>query len=219
MSEKIPKIIHFCWFGGGEYSPLMQKCMNTWQIYCPDWEIKKWDESNIPEGIPYLKHALEKKLYAFAADYMRFYALQEFGGIYLDTDVEIIRCLTPLLEYDAFAASESRNGVMLNGAVIGGMPNAPLFQQILKYYTEMSPIVFKTIPHVITEIYLKDQNLLKVLDAETFYPYNPYDANQTVKQLMYCDITENTLAIHHWHKTWKLSGWQKFMNSVKKRIK
>lgn len=216
--KKVPKIIHYCWFGGGEYSPLMKKCMLTWNTYFPDWEIRKWDESNIPANIPYLQYALEQKLYAFAADYVRFYALKNFGGVYLDTDVEVIRNFSPLLELDAFAASEHKNNIYINGAIIGGRKDTPLFTELLKHYDEQKPIVFKTLPNVIMEVYKEKPELLTVLPYESFYPYNPYDQGQNVKQLMYCDITENTYAIHHWHKTWKFSKWQKLLMSIKKRL-
>lgn len=216
--NQIPKIIHYCWFGGGSYSPLMEKCMSTWHIYFPDWQIMKWDESNIPHDIPYLNYALEQKLYAFAADYVRFYALEKFGGIYLDTDVEVIRSFDPLLNLDAFAASEHKNDIYINGAIIGGKKGAPLFLELLRKYDEQKIIVFKTLPNVIMEIYKGKPELLTVLPYQSFYPYNLYDQGQDVKQLMYCDINENTYAIHHWHRTWKFSKWQKFLISIKKRI-
>ncbi|MCO8114359.1 polysaccharide biosynthesis protein [Acinetobacter lwoffii] len=216
--EKIPKILHFCWFGGNPYTPLMEKCMKSWETQLPDWEIKKWDESNIPPNIPYLKYALDQKLYAFAADFMRFYALYEFGGVYLDTDVEIVQNFESLRQYDAFAASENSEELHINGAVLGGKPQALFFKALIDYYIQADVITFQTIPKVITKIYLAQPELLTILPYTSFYPYNPYDPNQLVKQLMYCDIQENTYAIHHWHKTWKMTHWQKFLNSIRKRI-
>lgn len=216
--EKIPKILHFCWFGGNPYTPLMEKCMKSWETQLPDWEIKKWDESNIPPNIPYLKYALDQKLYAFAADFMRFYALYEFGGVYLDTDVEVIQSFESLRQYDAFASSENSNELHINGAVVGGKPKALFFKALIDYYLRADVMTFQTIPKVITKIYLAQPELLTVLPYNSFYPYNPYDPNQLVKQLMYCDIQANTYAIHHWHKTWKMTRWQKFLNSIRKRI-
>lgn len=192
--------------------------MATWETYFPDWQIMKWDETNIPTGIPYLDYALQQKMYAFAADYVRMHALFTYGGVYLDTDVEVIRNFEPLLELNVFVASEHHKGTYINGAVIGGVIQASFFSEVLKYYDEMKPIIFKTLPNVMMEVYGKKPELLTVFPAVTFYPYNPYEKSQKVKQLMYCDITNDTYAIHHWHGTWSFSRWQKFVISFKKRF-
>lgn len=218
-SLQIPKIIHYCWFGGQEFPPLVQKCMGTWDIYLKDWHIMRWDETNIPNDVPFLNYALEQKLYAFAADFMRFYALYHYGGIYLDTDMEIIKDLSPLLEYKtAFVASEAINKICPAAGVVGGNLHHVFFKMAMREYTSSKYHIFQPIPKVIAKLYEQEPDSLIILPAEYFYPYNPYDETQKVKQLMFCDITPNTYAIHHWHKSWKLNRWQKLLNSLKKRL-
>ena len=95
----IPKIIHYCWFGGGAISPENRKCMKSWKKYCPDYKIIEWNEQNFDIGTNrYAQQAYEAKKYAFVSDYARLAVVYEHGGIYLDTDVELVRPLDELLE-------------------------------------------------------------------------------------------------------------------------
>lgn len=88
----IPKIIHYCWFGGGAISPENRKCMESWKKYCPDYKIIEWNEQNFEiSQNRYAQQAYEAKKYAFVSDYVRLAVLYEYGGIYLDTDVELVR--------------------------------------------------------------------------------------------------------------------------------
>ena len=108
----IPKIIHYCWFGGGPISPESRRCMESWKKYCPDYKIMAWNEQNFDiSQNRYAQQAYEAKKYAFVSDYVRLAVLYEYGGIYLDTDVELVRPLDELLELpdgqqpvDAYAA-------------------------------------------------------------------------------------------------------------------
>jgi len=114
MSEnKIPKVIHYCWFGGNEKSKLIKKCIDSWKKYCPDYEIKEWNESNFDIEINnYVKEAYEAKKWAFVSDYARLWIVYNYGGIYLDTDVELIKSLDNLLNYKAYFGSE--DGKLIN---------------------------------------------------------------------------------------------------------
>ena len=95
----IPKIIHYCWFGGGAISPENRKCMESWKKYCPDYKIIEWNDQNFDISTNrYAQQAYEAKKYAFVSDYVRLAVLYEYGGIYLDTDVELVRPLDELLE-------------------------------------------------------------------------------------------------------------------------
>ena len=88
--KKIPKTIHYCWFGKGQKSELMLKCINSWKKYLPDYEIIEWNEDNFDiNSNEYVKEAYENKKYAFVTDYVRLYVLLNYGGIYMDTDVEV----------------------------------------------------------------------------------------------------------------------------------
>ena len=99
----IQKIIHYCWFGGSEPPKLMKKCLKSWQNKMPDYEIRLWSEEtfNIPTSIPYVKEAYNEKKYAFVSDYVRLYALYNYGGVYLDTDVEVIKDFSELLNTES----------------------------------------------------------------------------------------------------------------------
>ena len=99
----IPKIIHYCWFGRGEKTPSMLKCIESWKRFCPDYEIKEWNEDNFDvECIPFVKAAYDAKKWAFVSDYARLRIIWEKGGIYLDTDVELLKSLDDLLVLDAY---------------------------------------------------------------------------------------------------------------------
>ena len=104
----IPKVIHYCWFGHHPLSSLAKKCIKSWKRYFPDYEIKEWNEKNFDVNIlPYTKEAYEEKRYAFVSDYARFWILYNYGGIYFDTDVEVIRPMTDIIERGAFMGCET----------------------------------------------------------------------------------------------------------------
>lgn len=105
----IPKIIHYCWFGGKPKPPLAQKCLASWKKFCPDYEIIEWNEGNFDiETAPlYVRQAYQSGRWAFVTDYVRLKALIEMGGIYMDTDVEVIKPFTPFLKHKAFVGFES----------------------------------------------------------------------------------------------------------------
>lgn len=130
----IPKILHYCWFGGKPKPPLAEKCIRSWKKYCPDYEIREWNESNFDlEQVPvYVRQAYEAGRWAFVTDYVRLRALTEVGGVYLDTDVEIIRPLDPFLNHEAFAGFEHLERVQTG--VLACRKGFALFQEFLSYY-------------------------------------------------------------------------------------
>ena len=201
----IPKKIHYCWFGGGEFSPLIKECMKTWEEQLPDYEIKVWNEDNIPLDNEYVNKMLKEKKYAFASDYIRFYALYTEGGIYLDTDMEVVQSFNDLLNQKCFLGYESKE--YISAGIIGGVQKFYFFEMIMKAielnYIETREV--ETIPKIITKV-MKEKNLfnkdITLYSEEYFYPYNPYDKSKKVSILMSKDITENTYAIHHWNLSW-----------------
>lgn len=119
MTNKIPKIIHYIWVGGREKSDLAKKCIESWKKFCPDYKIKEWNETNFDmEQNLYLKQAYQAKKFAFVSDYMRLKVLFDYGGIYMDTDVELTKPLDEFLVHRAFSGFE--NKVWMPTAVMGG---------------------------------------------------------------------------------------------------
>lgn len=108
----IPKIIHYCWFGGKPLPKSAIKCINSWKKLFPDYEIREWNESNFDVNmIPYTKEAYVAKKYAFVSDFARFWILHEYGGIYFDTDVEVIRPMTDILLKGAYFGMENYSSI------------------------------------------------------------------------------------------------------------
>lgn len=103
----IPKIIHYCWFGRNPLPPLAQECIASWRKYLPDYEIKEWNEDNFDvNAIPYTAEAYRQKKYAFVSDYARFWIMYHYGGLYFDTDVEVIRPLDDIIAAGNFMGFE-----------------------------------------------------------------------------------------------------------------
>lgn len=129
----IPKIIHYCWFGPKKIPEECQKLINGWKIYCPDWELKLWNEDSFDiSSHPFTKSAYEAKKYAFVSDYVRAWALNQLGGVYLDTDVELKASLDIFLVNQAFTGFESKGYPFT--AVWGSESNHELTRKILSYY-------------------------------------------------------------------------------------
>jgi len=213
----IPKKIHYCWFGGNQYTPLVKKCMKTWAKYLPDWEFVLWDESNSPVNHPFVKKALLEKKYAFAADYVRFYALYNFGGVYLDTDIELVKNLDPLLNNKFFSGSENRDNKNVSAGVLGSVEKHEYLECVLAYYDKLKS--YETSPFVLTTVYNnKLFESVTIYESQYFYPYNPFDSDQNVKQLFYSDIKEDTFAIHHWNFSWKPSLSERIIKYFKRKL-
>lgn len=134
----IPKVIHYCWLSGDDFPPLIKKCINTWKIKLPDYEIICWDKSQFDvNSVLWVKEAYEAKKYAFASDYIRFYVLYNYGGIYLDSDVEVIRSFDNLLNNHSFIGYENVSG-LLEPAVIGAEKGTNWCKSAMEYYKNKS---------------------------------------------------------------------------------
>ena len=117
----IPRILHYCWFGKGKMPELVQTCIASWHTHMPDWEYRLWSEDNfnIESAPPYLQEAYAAKKYAFVSDYVRLWALEHEGGVYLDTDVEVLRSFDPLLGDTAFIGLEESLALLPGTCVMG----------------------------------------------------------------------------------------------------
>lgn len=132
----IPKIIHYCWFGGKPLTELAQKCIASWKKHCPDYEIIRWDESNVDiSSVAYMKEAYEEKAWAFVSDVVRLQAVMNYGGIYLDTDVELVKPLDDLLCNKAFAGIEENDKyIVALGLGFGAQKGSEFVAALLKDY-------------------------------------------------------------------------------------
>ena len=121
--SRIPKIIHYCWFGGKQMPELAVKCIESWKKYLPEYELRLWNEETFDlDMYPYAREAYDNRKFAFVTDVVRLWALEKFGGVYMDTDVEILRPLGELMELPAFTGYEAS---MANAPVTGLMASAP----------------------------------------------------------------------------------------------
>jgi len=130
----IPKIIHYCWFGRNPKPALAEKCIKSWKRFCPDYEIVEWNEDNfdVSAAPKYVREAYEVGRWAFVTDYVRLKALTEQGGIYMDTDVEVLKPLDPFLDHEAFAGFE--NEARVQTGLLACRKGFPLFQEFLRHY-------------------------------------------------------------------------------------
>ena len=130
----IPKIIHYCWFGRGEKPELAKKCIASWRRFCPDFEIREWNEDNCDYlAIPFMAEAYAAKKYAFVSDVMRLIVLEQHGGVYFDTDVEVLRDISPLLDDEGFIGFENDQYVN-SGQVVAAEAHHPVIQAMIEEY-------------------------------------------------------------------------------------
>jgi mannosyltransferase OCH1-like enzyme len=216
------KIIHYCWFGGKPLPKLAKKCIKSWEKYFPDYEIRRWDESNFDVNITeFSKKAYEEKKWAFVSDVARVYALKEYGGIYFDTDMMVVKDVDFLKDEEFFAGWESKDYVAV-GALGAKNPNNPIINDLVKKYEEISFDIENmgsfSIPVLLTDLLKKKYGLKNdssknqklanggtIYTREYFYPLN-YDYNDNM-------FTDNTCMIHYYDASWT-SGKDKIYNKL-----
>ncbi len=205
----IPKVIHYCWFGGNKKSKSVLKCIQSWKKYCPDYKIIEWNEDNFDINcIPFVKEAYEAKKWAFVTDYARLKIIYENGGIYLDTDVEVIRSFDNLLVLEAFAGFEGQKHIN-TGLGFGAEKGQKMISELMQDYhgRHFSDKNCKNLicPIINTDIFIKhglqQDGTKQCISGVTVFPkeyFNPKD-NQTYE----LNITANTYSIHHYDASWK----------------
>ena len=137
----IPKIIHYCWFGGASLPPLAEECIASWHKYMPDWKYMRWDESNfdIAAAPLYVRQAYEAKKYAFVSDYVRLWALEQYGGLYMDIDFLVFRSFEDLMDkYPAFAGVEGCKRQAVMQGVIASEPHGAWVRDMIVTYDTRS---------------------------------------------------------------------------------
>ena len=131
----IPKIIHYCWFGRGKMPELALKCIESWHKCMPDWEYRLWNEDNFDvNSVPYVREAYDARKFAFVSDYVRLAVLNQYGGLYLDTDVEAFKSFADLLNYSAFAGFEGSKHLPVATCVIGSLAHGEWVNEQLEKY-------------------------------------------------------------------------------------
>lgn len=209
----IPKKIHYCWFGGKELPQLAKKCIASWKKYCPDYEIIRWDESNFDlDCCPFVRQAYDSRKFAFVTDYVRLYAMHTQGGIYMDTDVEVVKCLDPFLEHQGFSGFET--DTQIPTGIMASEQGFPLFMHLLSYYDGRSFILddgsldMTTNVDIITDMLKKKgfvpNGQFQVVEGFALYPkdyFCPYENSTGI-----LTKTKNTATIHWFNKSWLSPG-------------
>ncbi|MDR2979036.1 MAG: glycosyl transferase [Bacteroidales bacterium] len=227
----IPKVIHYCWFGRGEMPKLGMRCIKSWKKHLPDYEIKLWNEDNFDiNRIPYTAEAFEAKKYAFVSDYARFWILYHYGGIYFDTDVEMIKPIDEILAKGPFFACEIDGGDLTSIACAPGLglaayPNMDIYNKMLDLYQNLhflnkdKSYNLTTVVEYTTQILQNYglQNVSGIQKVKDFWIYPteyfcPLD--YATKEMT---ITEKTVCIHHFAGTW-ISKRQKLKNRIKNTL-
>lgn len=219
---EIPKVIHYCWFGRGPKPKLAERCIASWRKFLPDYKIIEWNEDNFDvNAMAYTKEAYEAKKYAFVSDVARLKILYEHGGVYFDTDVEVIRPLDDILARGAFMGLEqdpippTSGGIVNPGLGLAVAPGLGLVKNILETYQKQHFLKpdgsynLKTIVQYTTEELLSrglhPSSGIMEIDGLFIYPteyFNPKGKGTKAK------ITKNTRTIHHFAGSWhSLRDW------------
>lgn len=225
VNQKIPKIIHYCWFGGKEKPDQVRKCIESWKKHLSGYQFIEWNELNFDVNkIQYTKDAYAAKKYAFVSDVARVKALLEYGGIYFDTDVEVFKSFDDILDAKCLLGFEEGNYVATS--MMGTVPGYPLFQKFfdlyktMPFYDENGNIIEGTNVSKLTELleeyslqrnncYQELQDGIKVYPKEYFSPY----------VYTYCiyQITDKSYCVHHFYVSW-LPWYVRAKKKIKKTI-
>lgn len=226
---KIPKIIHYCWFGKKKKSKKILKCIESWKKFFPDFSILEWNESNVDinENM-YIKKAYELKKWAFVSDFVRMKVLYEYGGIYFDTDVEVIKKFPSyLFNLNAFTGIESFSLMVNPGLVFACKPKNAIVGKMVESYSNdifLNEKIedIKTINVRITELLKKDgfveEDKFQRVDEICIFPssfFCPYDG-----ELRKVFLSSTSLTVHHYDASW-LPWYRKeklFLGTVKRKF-
>ena len=202
----IPKIIHYCWFGRGKKPKLAKKCIESWKKFCSDYVIIEWNEDNFDVNMnAYTKMCYEQKKYAFLSDYVRLLVVNKHGGIYFDTDVEVVKSFDDLLNYQAFIGFET-NEFVNTGQGFGAQAGAEIVKLMINEYDELldGKHGIKGCPVLNTQAFKKygliPNGQLQNINDTIIYPadyFNPYDDPTGLLHK-----TDNTYSIHWYGKSW-----------------
>ena len=205
----IPKVIHYCWFGGNPLPPLAQKCIASWKEYCPDYEIIEWNETNFDLNFnAYVQEAYQAQKWAFITDVVRLYVLCHYGGIYMDTDVEVLKSLDPILSYNGVSGFESETQIPTG--LMACRAGHPLFQELLNDYEndhfvkadgsfDLTTNVTR-ITNTLLKYGLVQNNTKQTVADFTLFPRDYFCPKDPVTKKLH--LTSNTYTIHHFDGSW-----------------
>jgi len=211
----IPKIIHYCWFGGKRKPKLIRDCIKSWKIYLPDYEFFEWNETNCDLSIPFVEEAYKQKKWAFVSDYVRLQKLNEYGGIYMDTDMMVIKPFDSLLTNECFFGAEDIE--FISAGIIGAAKKNEFIKECFNIYktikinqeTDWGQI---TIPRNITKFFRKKYSYFLPFDKEInidrvviypidyFYPIS-YENKKNINNYR-SHLSESSFAVHLWNSSW-----------------
>lgn len=220
----IPKVIHYCWFGRNPLPELAVKCIASWKKYLPDYEIKEWNEDNFDVNIvPYTSEAYVAKKYAFVSDYARFWILYHHGGLYFDTDVEVVAPIDDIIARGSFMGCEREaTGATVSavapGLGLGANPGLGLYADLLAKYSKIHFIaadgtfnqttIVEYTSDLLSQKGLKAVSGIQLVDGIYIYPkeyFCPLGLDGVMR------ITSNTRSIHHY-----MASWSDKRNPIKK---
>jgi len=212
----IPKKIHYCWFGNQPKSQLILDCIASWQNYCPDYEIIEWNETNSNLSHPFVKEAYLRKKWAFVSDFVRLEVIQKYGGVYLDTDMMLLKPLDVLLHNKCFFGFEDQT--YINASIFGAVKDFGFIKSIHESYdniiiTDALDFNEITIPIFVTKCFKRllvnhkvDVNNISVFDDIVTYPssyFYPLPNKNKFDLINYLNYRkEETIAIHLWCASW-----------------
>jgi hypothetical protein len=205
----IPRVIHYCWFGKNSMPPLAAKCIDSWKKYLPDYKLILWNEHNFDiNSVRYVKEAYSVRKYAFMTDYVRLYILNHFGGIYMDTDVEVLKRLDDLLHLPGFTGFESENNVPTG--IIASEPKNEWIKEQLTWYENKHFLNPDGTPDLTSNVQIISKNMA----VNGFELRNSYQVYKNCMHFFPTDyfcpksrsgkisITPNTYCIHHFAASW-----------------
>lgn len=218
----IPKILHFVWLGKAPYPELMTQCIASWEKYCPGYQIMKWDEDNFPmDRYSFVREAYNAKKYAYASDFIRLWALYNYGGIYCDTDLELVAPLDGLLNDAGFIGFQQPD-LYLQTALMGFVPHSDIVFDLLNEYDDkrfvredgtldLSPNTW-AVTSYFSALGLQRDNSEQILADVHVYPsdyFCPIDWEFGERNL-----TERTVAIHHFDGSWTAKSKTKMLSHI-----
>lgn len=210
------KKIHYCWFGGNQLPEEAQKCIESWKKYFPEYEIKEWNESNFDVNCcTYVRQAYQNKKWAFVSDYARFWILYHEGGLYFDTDVEIIKSFSDIIGNGPFIGCEmgGEYGTEIGinpGLGIGAEPGMALYKKMLEFYESIQFVrengqidtttVVEYTTNIMKQCGWRQKNELQIIGGITVYPAEYFcPINYITGEKIITDVTHS---IHHYTASW-----------------